>query len=215
MMPSLDNVLLFVVASVLLVLTPGPNLLYLISRTLAQGRIAGLVSMAGTTTGFVVHILAAALGLSAVFVAVPVAYDALRWAGAAYLLWLAWDSVRARVDGTAGGVFAPRKLRDAAPAQLFRMGLLTSILNPKVALFYLALFPQFVEPARGSVFAQSLVLGLVQIVIALIGDTLFILAAARVSSWLGTRPVWASAQRWLLAGVFAGIAAKLAFDDRR
>ena len=88
-MPSQDNLLLFVLASVLLVLTPGPNLLYLISRTLAQGRAAGLVSLAGTTTGFVVHILAAALGVSAVFVAVPVAYDALRWAGAAYLLWLA------------------------------------------------------------------------------------------------------------------------------
>jgi threonine/homoserine/homoserine lactone efflux protein len=214
-MPSLDNVLLFVLASVLLVLTPGPNLLYLVSRTLAQGRAAGLVSMAGTTTGFVVHILAAALGLSAVFAAVPVAYDAVRWAGAAYLLWLAWDSLRRGGDGTAGGIFAPRRLPDAAPAQLFRMGLLTSILNPKVALFYLALFPQFVEPARGSVFAQSLVLGLVQIVIALFGDTLFILAAARVSRWLGTRPVWASAQRWLLASVFAGIAAKLAFDGRR
>ncbi len=84
-MPSFDNMLLFVVASVLLVLTPGPNLLYLISRTLAQGRTAGLVSLAGTTTGFVVHIIAAALGISAVFVAVPLAYDALRWAGAAYL----------------------------------------------------------------------------------------------------------------------------------
>jgi threonine/homoserine/homoserine lactone efflux protein len=214
-MPGLDNFLLFIVASVLLVLTPGPNLLYLVSRTLAQGRAAGIVSMAGTTSGFVVHILAAALGLSAVFVAVPVAYDALRWAGAAYLLWLAWDSVRSGGEGHSGGIFAPRKLTDAAPAKLYRMGLLTSILNPKVALFYLALFPQFVEPARGSVLAQSLVLGLVQIVVALTGDTLFILAAARVAHWLGTRPLWAAAQRWLLAGVFAGIAAKLAFDSRR
>ena len=93
------HLLLFVLASVLLVLTPGPNLLYLISRTLAQGRAAGLVSLAGTTTGFVVHILAAAFGLSAVFVAVPVAYDALRWAGAAYLLWLAWDAVRTPANG--------------------------------------------------------------------------------------------------------------------
>lgn len=214
-MPSLDNLLLFAFASLLLVLTPGPNLLYLISRTLAQGRAAGLVSMAGTTTGFIVHILAASLGLSAVFVAVPVAYDALRWAGAGYLLWLAWDSVRSGADGGAGGLFAPRALPKAAPANLFRMGLLTSILNPKVALFYLALFPQFVEPARGSVLTQSLALGLVQIVIAVIGDTLFILAAARVSSWLADRPLWASAQRWLLASVFAGIAAKLAFGDRR
>ena len=169
-MPSLDNYLLFVAASVLLVLTPGPNLLYLISRTLCQGRAAGIVSLAGTTTGFIVHILAAALGLSAVLVAVPAAYDAVRWAGAAYLLWLAWDAVRpARSEG-AGGLFAPARLPDATPGRLYRMGLLTSILNPKVALFYLALFPQFVAPEQGSVFAQSLVLGATQIVIAVAGD---------------------------------------------
>ena len=209
------NLLLFVVASVLLALTPGPNMLYLISRTLAQGSAAGLISLMGTTTGLVVHVLAAALGLSAVLVALPVAYDALRWAGAAYLLWLAWDAVRPAADRAAGGVFASRKLPNAVPARLFRMGLLTSILNPKVALFYLALFPQFVDPARGGVFAQSLVLGLVQIVIAVICDALFVFAAARFAHWLGRRPAWAAVQRWMLAGVFAGIAAKLAFDDRR
>ena len=214
-MPSHDNLLLFVLASVLLVLTPGPNLLYLISRTLAQGRAAGLVSLAGTTTGLGVHVLAAALGLSAVFVAIPVAYDAVRWAGAAYLLWLAWDSVRAPADGAGAGIFAPRTLPEAAPGRLFRMGLFTSILNPKVALFYLALFPQFVEPARGAVLTQSLVLGAVQIVIAVIGDSLVVLAAARVARWLGTRPLWAAAQRFLLAGVFADIALRLALDDRR
>jgi threonine/homoserine/homoserine lactone efflux protein len=210
-MPSLDNYLLFLVASVLLVLTPGPNLLYLVSRTLCQGTAAGLVSLAGTTTGFVFHILAAAFGLSAVFLAVPVAYDVLRWAGAAYLVYLAWDAVR---PGS-GGVFAPRRLPDASPGRLFRMGLLTSILNPKVALFYLALFPQFVEPARGSVLTQSLVLGATQIVIAVCGDTLFVLAAAAVARWLAERPVWAAAQRWVLGGVFVAIAAKLAFDTRR
>jgi threonine/homoserine/homoserine lactone efflux protein len=213
-MPSLDNLLLFVLACVLLVLTPGPNLLYLISRTLAQGRAGGLVSLAGTATGFVVHILAAALGISAIFLAVPVAYDALRWAGAAYLLWLAWDAVRTPADGTVGGVFAPRRLPAVAPARLFRMGLVTSVLNPKVALFYLALFPQFIEPARGSLLAQTLVLGLVQVVIAVTGDALFILAAARAARWLGARPAWALVQRWLLGGVFAGIAAKLAWGDR-
>jgi threonine/homoserine/homoserine lactone efflux protein len=209
--PSAENFLLFVVASVLLVLTPGPNLLYLISRTLCQGTTAGLVSLAGTTTGFVVHVLAAALGLSAVFLAVPVAYDALRLAGAAYLLYLAWDAVR---PGS-GGVFAPRRLPAAPPAKLYRMGLVTSILNPKVALFYLALFPQFVTPARGSVFTQSLALGATQIVIAVIGDTLFVLAAAGVARWLAERPLWAAAQRWVLGAVFVAIAAKLALDERR
>ena len=211
-MPTLDNFLLFVVASVLLVLTPGPNLLYLISRTLCQGRAAGLVSLAGTATGFVFHILAAALGLSAVFLAVPVAYDAVRIAGALYLLWLAWDAVR---PAAAGGLFTPAKLPDAAPGRLFRMGLLTSILNPKVALFYLALFPQFVDPAAGSVLAQSLVLGATQIVIAVVGDACFVLGAAGVAVWLARRPAWAIAQRWVLGAVFAGIAVRLALDDRR
>ena len=210
-MPALDNYWLFVVASVLLVLTPGPNLLYLISRTLCQGRTAGLVSLAGTTTGFVVHILAAALGLSAVFVAVPLAYDVVRWAGAAYLVWLAWDAVR---PGS-GGVFAPRALADAANGKLFRTGLFTSILNPKVALFYLALFPQFVDPTHGSVLVQSLMLGATQIAVAVVGDALFVLAASAVARWLATRPAWATAQRWVLGGVFAGIALKLAMDSRR
>lgn len=213
-MPSLDNFLLFVVASILLVLTPGPNLLYLISRTLCQGRAAGIVSLAGTTTGFVVHILAAALGLSAVFLAVPLAYDALRWAGACYLLWLAWDAVRPGVAAGSRGVFTLRELPVASRGSLYRMGLLTSILNPKVALFYLALFPQFVAPARGSILLQSLVLGATQIGIAVIGDLMFVLSAAAIAQWLAARPAWAAAQRWVLAGVFAGIAAKLVLDER-
>jgi threonine/homoserine/homoserine lactone efflux protein len=213
-MPGLDNYLLFVAASVLLVLTPGPNLLYLISRTLGQGRNAGIVSLAGTASGFVVHILAAALGLSAVLLAVPVAYDALRWAGAAYLLWLAWDAVRPAPDA-AGGLYAPSRLAAASPRKLYRMGVLTSILNPKVALFYLALFPQFVEPSRGSVLAQSLVLGATQILIAVVGDLAFILSAAAVARWLATRPAWTRVQRWVQGSVFAGIAVKLALEERR
>lgn len=214
-MQSPDNYLLFVAASVLLVLTPGPNLLYLVSRTLCQGRAAGIVSLAGTTTGFMVHIVAAALGLSAVLVAVPMAYDAVRWAGAAYLLWLAWEAVRPARSADAGGMFAPARLPDATPAKLYRMGLLTSILNPKVALFYLALFPQFVAPERGSVLTQSLVLGATQIAIAIAGDLLFVLSAAAVARRLVARPAWLVAQRWVLGSVFAGIAVKLALDERR
>ena len=214
-MPSLDNYLLFLVASILLVLTPGPNLLYLISRTLCQGRKAGIVSLAGTTSGCMVHIVAASLGLSAVFIAVPIAYEVLRWAGACYLLWLAWDAIRPQPNGESSGIFAPRELPAVSAAKLFRTGVLTSILNPKVALFYLALFPQFVQPERGSVLLQSLVLGATQIVVAVIGDLLFVLSAAAIAQWLAQRPAWARAQRWVLSGVFAGIAAKLALDERR
>src|SRR5450432_819234 len=211
-MIPLDSLALFAFASLLLSLTPGPNLMYLISRTLCQGRGAGLISLAGTTSGFLFYAVTAAFGLTAVFVAIPVLFDVVRWAGAAYLLWLAWDAVRPHGSG---GLFARRDLPPLAPATLFRTGVLTSILNPKVALFYLALFPQFVDPARGSVLVQSLILAAMQIVIAATGDLLFVLAAARVAHWLAERPAWVTAQRWVLGGVFGAIALKLALGSRR
>lgn len=207
-----DSLALFSLACVLLALTPGPNLLYLVSRTLCQGRVAGLVSLAGTTTGFLFYAVGAAVGVTAVFVAIPVLYDVLRYFGAAYLLWLAWDSVRPQGGG---GLFTRRDLPALAPASLFRTGILTSMLNPKVALFYVALFPQFVDPARGSVLTQSLVLAAIQIAIDAACDLLFVLAAARVADWLGTRPGWLAVQRWVLGGVFGAIAVKLALDSRR
>ena len=211
-MPSTTNLALFAVASVLLALTPGPNLLYLVSRTLCQGRSAGLVSLAGTTSGFLFYALSAAFGLTAVFIAIPVLYDAVRWAGAAYLIWLAWDAVRPH---GAGGLFARRDLPTVPPVVLFRNGVVTSILNPKVALFYLALFPQFVDPSRGSVLGQSLALAAIQIVIGALCDSMFVLAAARAARWLAERPLWLTVQRWVLGTVFAAIAMKLAFDTRK
>ena len=210
-MPSFENLALFAAASLLLALTPGPNLLYLVSRTLCQGRRAGIVSLAGTSLGFFFHVLAAALGLSAVFLAVPLAYDLLRYAGAAYLLWLAWSASRQR----GGDLFASRSLPEESAGRLFRVGLLTSVLNPKIALFYLALLPQFVDASRGNVFGQSLVLGLVQIAIGIASDLCFVLAAARIAAWLARRPLWSAVQRWILSGVFAAIALKLAFETRK
>lgn len=210
-MPTAENLALFAAASALLALTPGPNLLYLVSRTLCQGRRAGIVSLAGTSLGFFFHVLAAALGLSVIFIAVPLLYDLLRYAGAAYLLWLAWTAVRQR----GAGMFASASLPAESPTRLFRVGLLTSVLNPKLALFYLALLPQFVDPSRGSVFAQSIVLGLIQIAIGVLSDLAFVLAAARIAGWLARRPVWSAVQRWVLGGVFAAIALKLAFEERK
>ena len=208
-MLSLDTWLLFCLACVALVATPGPSIVYLVSRTLAQGRAAGFVSLFGTSTGFAVHALAAAFGLSALLTAVPIAYDAVRWLGAAYLAWLAVATWRARNDA------AP----DAAPAdlpvaQLFRQGLLTALLNPKVALFQLAFFPQFVTPANGSVLVQSLLLAATQLAIVVAGDSLFVIAAASVRRWFSLRPGWGRWTRRALAGVFAALAARLVWQDR-
>ena len=210
-MPSAQSLWLFVLACLLLAITPGPNLLYLVSRTLCQGRRAGIVSLAGTSFGFVFHVFAAALGLSAIFLTVPLLYDAMRYLGAAYLLWLAWDALRP--GGRA--LFSPRTLPPDPPARLFRLGVLTSVLNPKVAMFYLALFPQFIDATRGSVLLQGLMLGFLQIAINTLGDLCFVLAAGAITGWLARRPLWTALQRWVLGVVLAGIALRLAVDTRK
>jgi threonine/homoserine/homoserine lactone efflux protein len=208
-MLPLDTWLLFCLACVALAATPGPNMLFLVSRTLAQGRAAGFVSLAGTSAGFALHALAAALGLSALLAAVPLAYDVVRYAGAVYLAWLAIATWRASGADDAS-VAAPR----AAPFQMFRQGLFTSVLNPKVAVFQLALFPQFVDPARGSVLLQSLALALTQLVIVVAGDSICVAAATGARRWFATRPSWGRWSKRALAGVFAALAARLAVQSR-
>jgi threonine/homoserine/homoserine lactone efflux protein len=205
----LDTWLLFCLACVALSATPGPNMLFLVSRTLTQGRRAGFVSLAGTSSGFALHALAAAFGLSALLAAVPLAYDVVRWAGAVYLAWLAIVTWRSGDERT-GSVAAPR----AAPAQMYRQGLLTAVLNPKVAVFQLALFPQFVDPVRGSVLLQSLVLALTQLVIVVAGDSVCVFAATGARRWFAGRPGWSRWSRRTLAGVFAALAARLAVQSR-
>jgi threonine/homoserine/homoserine lactone efflux protein len=193
-----------------MVLTPGPNMIYLVSRTILQGRAAGFVSLAGVALGFVFYLLCAALGITAIVMAVPFAYDALRIAGAAYLLWLAWQAVRAP-----GTPFAPHALAHDSPARLFGMGFLTNLLNPKIAVLYLSLLPQFIDPAAGHVFLQSVMLGATQIAVSVAVNAGIVMAAGSVAVFLGTRPSWQHLQRWLMATVLAGLAVRLAFDGRR
>jgi threonine/homoserine/homoserine lactone efflux protein len=208
-MIALDTWLLFCVACIALAATPGPNMLFLVSRTLAQGRVAGLVSLAGTSTGFAVHAVAAALGLSALLAAVPLAYDVVRWAGALYLAWLAIATWRAS-DTRDPRIAAPR----VPPVQMYRQGLVTSLLNPKLAVLQLALFPQFVDPARGSVLAQGLVLAATQLVIVVAGDSACVAAATGARRWFAARPGFSRWSRRALAGVFAALAARLAAQSR-
>jgi threonine/homoserine/homoserine lactone efflux protein len=208
-MISLDTWLLFCLACVALAATPGPNMLFLVSRTLAQGRAAGFVSLAGTSTGFALHAIAAALGLSALLAAVPLAYEIARWAGAGYLGWLAIVTWRASGDDDARVAAPP-----STSKRMYRQGLLTSVLNPKLAVFQLALFPQFVDPSRGSVLAQSLVLAATQLVIVIAGDSACVLAATGARRWFATRPGWGRWSKRALAGVFAALAARLAVQSR-
>lgn len=201
----------FALAALVLVITPGPNMIYCISRTLCQGRAAGLTSLAGVLLGFLVHLLAAALGLTALLAAVPLAFDAIRLAGAAYLLWLAWQAVK---PGGAGP-FQARELPVDPPATLFRMGFLTNLLNPKVAMFYLSFFPQFLDPGRGSVLLQSLQLGAVQIGVSGSVNALLVLGAGAITAFLARSRGWLLAQRWVMGGVLAALAVRIAFPDKR
>ena len=200
---------LFALAVALLALTPGPVWVYLISRTLAQGRRAGYFSLIGVMAGVLVHLLAAAVGLSALLLAVPWAFDAVKLAGAAYLLWLAWSTVRG-----AGFSFTPQPLPPVPDRVLFRQAMLASVVNPKVAVFYLSLFPQFVDPAAGSVLAQSLVLGVVHVGVSTLIDGALVTVAGLLAAWFARRPGWLKAQRWFLGGAFGVLAVWLAATPR-
>jgi threonine/homoserine/homoserine lactone efflux protein len=209
-MPSAETLLVFALVSLGMVLTPGPNMVYLISRSIAQGRAAGYVSLGGVALGFVVYMLCAAFGITALVMAVPYAYDALRLVGAAYLAWLAWQAATGRVTP-----FAPRALPVHGARQLFAMGLLTNLLNPKIAALYLSLLPQFIDPAAGSVLAQSLALGATQIAVSIAVNAAIVTAAGSVAGFLAGRPVWQRVQRWLMATVLGGLALRMALDGRR
>lgn len=192
-----------------LVLSPGPNMIYLLSRSVTQGRRAGLISLIGTYAGFLVYLVAATAGIATLFTVVPALYLAVKLAGAAYLLWLAWNAVRP------GGrsVFAPRRLPADPPRKLFTMGLVTNLLNPKAAVLYVSLLPQFVDTSRGHVAGQIMILGLTQIAVSLTVNFLIVVTAGAVAGFLRSRPCWLRMQRYLMGTVLTGLALRLAVDQ--
>ncbi|RNB89658.1 LysE family translocator [Brevibacillus fluminis] len=209
-MVSLGTLLTFAFVSLGMVCSPGPNMIYLLSRSISQGRTAGFISLLGVVLGFFVYVIATMLGLSALFVTVPYVYEAIKWAGALYLLWLAWNAVKPG----AGSILQPRPLAVEPPKKLFLMGFMTNLLNPKIAILYVSLLPQFVDPDKGSVLLQSATLGLIQIAVSFTVNLMIVLVASRIADWFGMRPTWLRLQRWIMAGVLTGLAARLAFDRR-
>ena len=197
--------------ALIMVLTPGPNMMYLVSRTITQGRRAGVISLCGVAVGFLVYLTATNLGLSAVFVAVPDLYTLVKLAGACYLGWLALTALRP------GGAspFAPPQLPADSSSRLFTMGLVTNLLNPKIAVMYLSLIPQFERPVAGHLVLQGFALGGVQITVALTVNLLIVLAAARIAAVLGGRPSWLRVQCYLMGTVLGALAVKLALDHTR
>jgi threonine/homoserine/homoserine lactone efflux protein len=210
-LPATSTLFAFALLCLGMVLTPGPNMMYLVSRSICQGRRAGLVSLGGVGLGFLVYMLAAAFGITALLFAVPLAYDGLRLAGAAYLLYLAWAALKP-------GGRSPFQVRDLpvdSNRRLFAMGLVTNLLNPKAAMMYLSLLPQFIDPARGNVLTQSLALGCLQIIISLSLNALIASAAGTIATFLGSRPAWMVVQRYVMGTALAGLGLRMAFESRR
>lgn len=210
-MPDLSTLALFSLACLALTATPGPDMLLIASRSVSQGRSAGFASLAGIQAGTYCHAIAAAFGLSQLFLAVPLAYDLVRYAGAAYLLYLAVQAFR-----STGRLASPAVPATRYPvARMFRQGLLTNLLNPKMALFVLALFPQFVRPDAGSVAGQVLILATILNLIGLVVNGMVIVTASRVGLLLSGRSRFRRASQFFLGTVFTSLAARLAFDSRR
>ncbi|MEP4198912.1 MAG: LysE family translocator [Aliishimia sp.] len=210
-MVDIQTILLFSAASFALSVTPGPDMILVAARSAAQGRTAGLVTQVGISAGSAFHAIILALGLSQLFLAVPYAYDLVRYLGAAYLLFLAWQAFTAR-DGFASGTSTEKQ---HSLLVIFRQGFISNVLNPKVALFYLALFPQFLDPAAGSVAFQVLVLASVFLAIDFAVHLVVIWLAGSIRSLSANGAGFANWSRYFLGLIFGGLAAKLVFDGQR
>lgn len=208
---DLQTVLLFSAASLALCVTPGPDMILVTARSAVQGRLAGLVTQFGVTAGSLFHAVILALGLSQLFLAVPYAYDVVRYLGAAYLLYLAWQAFTAHESFASG----PAVSRTLSLTKIFKQGFISNLLNPKVALFYLALFPQFLDTEKGSVALQILVLAIILQFIDFLVHAILIWFAGGVRSISGGTKIFTRWSRYFLVLVFGGLAVRLVFDGQR
>lgn len=190
MIPSTSSLLLFLGGAIVLLVTPGPAVFYIVSRTIGQGRAAGLISASGIAVGTLFHVTAATLGLSALLVSSAHAFRAVQLAGAAYLIFLGLRTLLRHQDDAPGLPESSRSLR-----RIFGQGVLVNVLNPKSALFFLAFLPQFVDPARGHISAQVLFLGLLFAVMGLCSDSCWALLANQLSGRLRVSHRWRRAQK--------------------
>ncbi|ODP34181.1 LysE family translocator [Pandoraea sp. ISTKB] len=198
----------FLAVCSLLAITPGPNMVYIMSRSIAQGRTAGLTSLAGVMVGYLFYMFAAAFGITALFVKMPFAMLGLSIAGAAYIAYLAWQALKP------GGrsPFEVRALTYEPPRRLFMMGATTSLLNPKLAMIFLTLVPQFARDQGGSILETSMRLGSIMILaFALVNGTVAI-GAGSTAKFLATRPHLMTLQRWFMGSVLLALAARMVVE---
>ena len=197
---------LFFVTALAIGLAPGPGMLYAIARSLGEGKAAALVSVLGLSTGSFINCLAAALGLAALLAVSPQATALLAYAGAAYMLYLAWRMAR-----TEAGLAAKAGARRRGLARIYGEAVLTNILNPKSALFYLAFLPQFTDPARGSLLLQFILLGAIFNIMGNAINLLVALFFGQIGDWLARHPGFWEGQKWVTAALLVAVAAQLLF----
>ena len=206
------ELIFFILAALILVISPGPNMIYLISKSITQGKKSGFISLAGVVCGFLFHIIMVSFGLTAVLLAVPLAYTVLKTLGTVYLLYLAYQAIKPK----SRNIFdVDKNVAQDSPKKLFTIGFLTNVLNPTVAVFYLSFFPQFIKPEYGSVFTQSLELGVIQVLISFSINFIIVLTAARVAVFFSNNPVWIKVQKWFMASVLTYLAIKMAFSKAK
>ena len=205
--PNVASLGVFAAAAVALLLTPGPAVLYIVARSVEQGRVAGLVSVCGITTGTLVHVLAAALGLSALLASSALAFSVVKYAGAFYLIYIGVRRIMERTGAPAAQEELPRR----SLGRLYRDGIVVNLLNPKTALFFLAFLPQFVDPSRGGVAFQAAFLGLLFALMGLTSDGLYALAAGAAGRWIKRSSRALRWERYVTGGVFIGLGVTAAF----
>jgi len=206
--PGLANVGLFVSAALVLLLIPGPAVLYLVGRSVEQGRMAGLVSIVGIHTATLVHVAAAALGLSALLASSAMAFAIVKYAGAAYLVWLGLRKLFGRGESAAEAT----PMQASAYSRLLRDGFIVNLLNPKTALFFLAFLPQFVDAGRGHVAMQVAFLGVVFIALGFLTDGSYAMAAGTVGHALKRSRVYPKVERYVSGVLFVGLGLTAAFS---
>jgi threonine/homoserine/homoserine lactone efflux protein len=209
-MLDMNTLPLFIIAAVTLLLIPGPAVLFVVSRSIHQGRRAGLVSVLGLHVGTSFHILAAVMGLSAVLLSSALAFDIIKYLGAAYLIYMGIHTLRSPEKTS-----DEAKLKDASFLRIFSQAVLVNALNPKTALFFLAFLPQFVDSARGSVSLQMLLLGLLFIGLGMMTDSFYALLAGTFGDWLKKSQGFAYAQRYVAGMVYIGLGVTAAFTGSR
>jgi threonine/homoserine/homoserine lactone efflux protein len=206
-MPQSQTIWLFCLAATALIVIPGPAVLYVVAQSVGQGRKAGLVSASGVATGGLVHVLGAAIGLSGLLLSSATLFSMVKFAGAAYLIYL---GARRLLGLEASALVAPQEARSRR--RLYRDGAVVNVLNPKTALFFYAFLPQFLDPSRGSVALQAVILGALFVLIALVSDSLWALASGSAADWLKTRSAAVRIERWVTGTVLVGLGAAAALS---